>query len=431
MNSLSRRPSRLLMFAVIVVAACVAALTASGAGKAAAATRKATAASASSSKAAKGAPIKIGMLGSFQSEVSQQAAGLLPEEAQAWVSYTNAHGGVNGHPVKLTVIDDHDDPAQAIAGAKQLIADHVVAITPEFSLQDGAFAKILQASGIPAIGGDSDNVAQYSNPDFFPVGSSVPDTVYGMLKQSLAEGKTKFGVLYCAEAPSCSGIAGLTAGLLKVIGSGSMVYSSSIAAAAPNYTAQCLAAKGAGVDVVWLGDSAPINQRVVQDCAQQGYHPLIATCCSGSIGGIVNSWAPTGSVFSEGSIPPEDSSAAGIRLMDKILAKYAPKLTPSNPQYSEFYPEIIAGLQLFKAAAEKAGVGPHSTPATLKKGLYALTGDTLGGLTAPIAFKKGKPTDYHDYFLETVKNGGTVVPLKNKVQVIPASQVAGVVKLGG
>ena len=44
----------------------------------------------------------------------------------------------------------------------------------------------------------------------------------------------------------------------------------SIAAAAPNYTAQCVAAKQAGVTAVFIGDSTSVIARVAQDCDKQG-----------------------------------------------------------------------------------------------------------------------------------------------------------------
>ena len=55
----------------------------------------------------------------------------------AWAKWTNAHGGIAGHPVTVKTLDDKADPAQSQADLKQLVEnDHVVAIvgqaaTPE------------------------------------------------------------------------------------------------------------------------------------------------------------------------------------------------------------------------------------------------------------------------------------------------------------
>jgi branched-chain amino acid transport system substrate-binding protein len=54
---------------------------------------------------------------------------------QAYFSCVNANGGVNGHPLKLSVQLDQTQPSQVAAAAKQLIqSDHVVAIDGVFDL---------------------------------------------------------------------------------------------------------------------------------------------------------------------------------------------------------------------------------------------------------------------------------------------------------
>ncbi len=55
---------------------------------------------------------------------------------QAWASWTNAHGGINGHPVKMIVKDDAPEPVGGAAVAKELVEqDHVMAIG-DYSLVD-------------------------------------------------------------------------------------------------------------------------------------------------------------------------------------------------------------------------------------------------------------------------------------------------------
>ena len=51
------------------------------------------------------------------------------------------------------------------------------------------------------------------------------------------------------------------------------VYMSSIGFAAPNYTAQCLAAKESGATAMTVGDASSVVEHVVTDCAAQGYTP--------------------------------------------------------------------------------------------------------------------------------------------------------------
>ena len=53
-------------------------------------------------------------------------------------------------------------------------------------------------------------------------------------------------------------------------------YNAEIAATAPNYTAQCLAAKQAGVTSINIGSPAPCPPEWAEDCSQQGYNPIYA-----------------------------------------------------------------------------------------------------------------------------------------------------------
>jgi len=71
-------------------------------------------ATGSSGSSATGTPIPIGIIAS--SSGSQAASiGKVPDVAQAWASTVNANGGIDGHPVKLYIEDDADDPVKLVA----------------------------------------------------------------------------------------------------------------------------------------------------------------------------------------------------------------------------------------------------------------------------------------------------------------------------
>jgi hypothetical protein len=54
-------------------------------------------------------------------------------------------------------------------------------------------------------------------------------------------------------------------------------YVASIGFAVPNYTAQCLAAKDAGVTVLNIADAASVVEDVASVCAAQGFEPTVAS----------------------------------------------------------------------------------------------------------------------------------------------------------
>lgn len=71
----------------------------------------------------------------------------------AEISYVNAHGGVNGHQVKSTVLDDAADVSTAAANETQLIAQHQVSAVAGGLLSNacGAAANIATAEKVPLI----------------------------------------------------------------------------------------------------------------------------------------------------------------------------------------------------------------------------------------------------------------------------------------
>lgn len=73
---------------------------------------------------------------------------------QAYVDYINQHGGINGHKLKLTVLDDKSDPPTGLANVKQLVQqDHVIALSGFFaSVVYSASAPVITQSKVPAVG---------------------------------------------------------------------------------------------------------------------------------------------------------------------------------------------------------------------------------------------------------------------------------------
>jgi branched-chain amino acid transport system substrate-binding protein len=63
-----------------------------------------------------------------------------------------------------------------------------------------------------------------------------------------------------------------------------------------------------------------------------------------------------------------------------------------------------AGGMLFAAAAKAANLGDNATAAQVYTGLYALQGDTLGGLAPPLTFHQGQPTSVNCWFYSVINN---------------------------
>jgi branched-chain amino acid transport system substrate-binding protein len=349
---------------------------------------------------------------------------------QAWASYTNAHGGINGHPVKVDLIDDGGDPAKSLQAAKTLVeTDKVMAIVGMQSLQDGAWQKYVESKGVPVVGGLSLEPTYLTSPDFFASGTTLPVMLYGILAQAKAAGKSKMGVFVCAESPVCASLIPILTGLGKLVGVS--VTGQAISSTAPSYTAPCLAMQGKGVDSMFIGLSATLVPQIVAQCAQQGFKPLQVASSGTTERAWTSQSALDGTDVSATYAVYTDQSIPGVKKFLDAMNQYVPGLT-SSAQFS--YPLIgpWAGGELFIDAAVKAKLTPSSTPADVKKGLYALKADTLEGIAPPLTYTPGKPSFPLCYFPAKI-TGGAFQPVGSGAPTcVSPTTAAGIGKaLGG
>lgn len=371
-------------------------------------TTASTASSASTSStpaadAPKGAPIVIGNIGSFS---GPQAAslGAADETIKAWESYTNANGGINGHPVKVIVADDAGNPTKAAQLVKKLVEqDKVQALVGSTSTVTESFAKYITAKKVPVIGSAEFQQDYTSNPLFFPTGTQAITFDYGLLVEAKKAGVKNVGVLPCAEVAACSLGAKLFAGLGQIVGI-KTPFVQKITVSQPSYTAVCLAAKAKGVDGLSIVENATTVLRVADQCAQQGYKPkqLNVSATTGTV------WQDQASM--EGMIATQsnpvlaDTSIPALRTFHQALNQYQPGVAKGD-QYNETDVSVWAGGQAFKLAAERAKLKPTSTPADVLKGLYTFKNETVDGLTPPLNYVAGKPTFTTCWFPQQIKSG--------------------------
>ncbi len=320
---------------------------------------------------------------------------------QAWASYENAHGGIAGHKVKVIVKDDGYNPGTALADAKELVnTDHAVAIFDNSDV-DTSWASYIQQAKIPGIGG-LDTEAGYTNPDFFPPGGTYQfETTVGAQAAKEA-GIKKEADLYCVEVAICAQSSAQVKTSLQKVGL-QLVYTAGIGFAAPNYTAECLAAKQSGATGMTVADASAVVAKVATDCAAQGYTP---TELSGD-GSVSISWLNTpgmeGNIDSEPDLPWFVHSSATKPFYD-ALAKYAPSV-PKSVNFGEIALSTwAAGIEV-QEAIQAGKVTATPTAAEVTNGLYNLPkGTTLGGLSPPIHFVKGAIASNPCSYIMGIKN---------------------------
>jgi branched-chain amino acid transport system substrate-binding protein len=365
---------------------------------------------APSSAASKKSPIVIGVVCSCTGALASSVE-VGPPAYKAWASYQNAHGGLNGHQIKIISKDDTASPTLALTEVTAMVTEDHIAVLVDDSNADTAFANFIDSQHIPVIGGGSQGDLLLTDSNFFAPGQTVDDYFVNYMEAAKKVGVTNIGQLYCAESPICQmGVAsfkvaakaeGITAG-----------YISSISFSAPSYTAQCLAAKQAGVQIMNVADAVTVVQHVASDCLKQGYTPWQLALD----GGVSQSFATSPGIENKfiGSEPdiPFFSKIAPVKTMNAAFKKYANAQTLGNPNYNEeAVQNWVSGLILTEAVKKSnAGAKGPITPAQIYKGLYAMHGDTLDGMAPPLTFKKGQPNPVHCWFWIRIQNNKFTTP---------------------
>jgi branched-chain amino acid transport system substrate-binding protein len=382
---------------------------------------------ASSGSAPKGEPIRIGTIGSY-SGAQSAALAKVKDAADAWVKSVNDKGGINGHPVELTIEDDAGNPAQALKAAKKLVEqDKVIAIVGQMSLVDSAFAKYVDQKGIPVVGGSPQQATYFTDPNFFPAGGNTPASYVGSVELAKQAGQSTFGTLYCAESPVCAQLGPLTQAAAAVVG-GVKVSSGKVAATAPNYTAPCLAMKNAGVGALTVAHNASVVVRVLDSCSHQDFTPASFSSMNTAGPEFLKSRTLDGATLTAPNAIFTDESQPAVKEFLDALDKYEPGMRKS-PQFTPPTINPWVGGKLFEAAAKAANIGPASTPQDVKTGLYSLKGETLGGLAPPLTYTQGKPAFVSCWFVTKIQGGKYVPQDGNQAQCMQPAQVQALTKV--
>jgi len=362
----------------------------------------------SSSGAATPAPWVIGNIGTYSGSNDANFLGG-GQTILAWADYTNAHGGINGHKIKVIVDNDANSPSTALNDAKQLVnQDHALAIVAMNSGVESDIGAYLQAANIPVIGGSTPLTDFFMRKNFFPVGTTANESVPDLLlyaKNVLHQ--TTGGYLYCVEAPVCAELQPVYAGAYKAIG-GNLAVSETTSVGDPSYTPQCLAAQSAKVqDLEVVGPSFEIPE-IASDCSAIGFDPTFLLNDVVLTKPLASQLGSASAVFGADAFPFTATTGASA-VFHAALAKYQPSVLKAANFVQDDADTWASGM-LFEAAAVAGKLGNNPTRAQLFAGLYKLKGVTLGGLTPPLTFTKGKTNSVSCIFIIDIDNGSITLP---------------------
>ena len=331
--------------------------------------------------------VRIGNVGTY----SGPAGGtFLPylHGVQLWVKWVNARGGINGHPVELSVADDSADPARHRAAVQDLVENRrVLAFVGNAAPFSGeSTVQYLEAKRIPLVGMSTGESWAYTTPMYFPQATSGPaltTSLYGSFAQQMVpQGRQKLGVMACTEAQLCRDFYDQAEKESSPRGV-QVVYKARVSLAQPDFTAECLSAQRAGVEVLFLAADGNSQRRVAASCARQGFRPVFATGAQGVFEDFKDDANLSDSFISNSvTFPVFQSDSPATREFQATLKRYGAGSKEGGVAIG-----WVAG-KLFETAALNIGEPP--TTAAILDGLWAMKNDDLGGLTQPLTFNENQ-----------------------------------------
>jgi branched-chain amino acid transport system substrate-binding protein len=373
----------------LVAVTCLAVTACSSKSKstASSSTTGASTAAAGGGGAASGTPIKIAYGASMSGP--QAANGLGAQGvAHAWQQYTNAHGGILGHPVDITMQDSKNTVPGATSVMQGFIADKSYdAIFLTDLVAEGFLVDTVKGSDVAIIsGGGSSDTFWTGVPNVFQDVSGSQYTIKAYVDQAKIGGATKFGWAACAEVAVCQangGKAQTYAGTQSMTPTGVQL----VSASASDYTAQCLAFIGKGTDSIAFNIGYPVGARFATDCLQQGYRGTFSVINSGFDQATFAKVAGFKSVGGTQGFPWWSTNPA-VQTYNAAMKQYSPGTATTSGNSTS----IWTSFELFKKALEDA------KPATIDRAsvlaaMYQVKNETLGGLLPqPITYTQGQPS---------------------------------------
>jgi len=323
---------------------------------------------------------------------------------QAWVAFINGAGGLNGHPVELTMADDGADPARNRSQAQYLVEQKkdVAILMTQAPVSGQGSVSYFQEKRIPVIGSEGGSPWMTRNSMFFPQLSSDPilgfTTAHAMGDVLVPQGKKKVALLYCVEIQGCSNLANprgfQEAGF-------DIVYRASVSLAQPDFTAQCLGARNAGAESVAMFFDTQSVPRVADNCASVGYKPVFGMPGQIAVDGHLKNPNLDGAVIGFPTASWFDTKIPAIAEFKSAMAKFAPGVVVDGSAVTGW-----AAGKLLERAGRNLGA---PTSQALLDGLWSIQDDDLGGITAPLTFHKDAKNNGEDmklcYWIVQIKSG--------------------------
>jgi branched-chain amino acid transport system substrate-binding protein len=266
----------------------------------------------------------------------------------------------------------------------------------------------LEQHHIPVVGTSSGSPWFNTSPVYFPQmpnDTFLSDTFGGeMSSVGAPQHLSKIALIYCAEAQGCANAtrpeAFQKAGL-------NVVYSAKASVGQPDYTAQCLSARNAGAEMVFMALDGQAVQRFADDCNTVGYKPIYGHVAPATTTAELARPSLEGAAVGAPTAPWFETSLPAVAEFQQAMARFVPQAVPDGSGI-----EGWTSAKLMETALR--GASDPTTSNGILQGLYTVKNNDLGGLTYPISFHQGAPNNAESergcWWIVRVQGGKFVSP---------------------
>ncbi|HLI14754.1 MAG TPA: ABC transporter substrate-binding protein [Acidimicrobiales bacterium] len=243
----------------------------------------------------------LGITGAFSEPSAEYRA-----VYQLWQSQINAHGGLLGHPVRITILNDNSQPSTAAAEYQTLISqDHVDFLLAPYTTYVGApIVPIAKAAGKILFNGGFVGVQYFNQDNGWMVGSytyqepDYPLGVFRLMQRMPASKRPKKIAILTAQNPftivAQNGYQGV-GGALNFARQNHMkvVFDQEYPASTTDFTSTIEQAKASGAQaliVLGLPDDSDLIAKTVKVV---GWRPMIECMCGSQVTTLPN-WPSLG-----------------------------------------------------------------------------------------------------------------------------------------
>ena len=270
-----------------------------------------------------------------------------------WVKDVNAHGGLLGRQVKLTVLNDNSDPNQVVTNYQTLIgADHVdLTFGPFSSLLTAPASSVAARYGMAFVEGAGGAPAVFDTPsnqadhNVFDVSLPIADELVPFVKWIASlppDRRPKTAAYPMAQDPFADPPVQLAQTLLTKLGVKTVYYQQPFTEEVADYKAPADQVAATGADLVVLGSTdVPTVAAFMQAFEQQHYTPKLFIAASGPDQGTAFTSA-VGVGNADGMMVPNGwypgyANEASKNMVSEYVATYGGNPSGVNADVAEAY----------------------------------------------------------------------------------------------